>query len=31
MKFEFEMTDLGMMRYFLGLEIKQEKLEIFVS
>jgi Reverse transcriptase (RNA-dependent DNA polymerase) len=28
---EFEMTNLGMMRYFLGLEIKQEKSGIFVS
>jgi Reverse transcriptase (RNA-dependent DNA polymerase) len=25
MKLKFEMTDLGMMRYFLGPEIKQEK------
>jgi Reverse transcriptase (RNA-dependent DNA polymerase) len=31
MKLEFEMTDLEMMRYFLSLEIKQEKSEIFVS
>jgi Reverse transcriptase (RNA-dependent DNA polymerase) len=31
MKLEFEMTNLGMMRYFLGLEIKQEKSGIFVS
>jgi Reverse transcriptase (RNA-dependent DNA polymerase) len=31
MKLEFEMTDLGMMMYFLGLEIKQEKSEIFVA
>jgi Reverse transcriptase (RNA-dependent DNA polymerase) len=31
MKFEFEMTNLRMMRYFLGLEIKQEKSGIFVS
>jgi Reverse transcriptase (RNA-dependent DNA polymerase) len=31
MKLEFEMTDLGMMMYFLGLEIKQEKSGIFVS
>jgi Reverse transcriptase (RNA-dependent DNA polymerase) len=30
-KLEFEMTNLGMMRYFLGLEIKQEKSGIFVS
>lgn len=28
---EFEMTDLGMMRYFLGLEIQQGKKGIFVS
>jgi Reverse transcriptase (RNA-dependent DNA polymerase) len=31
MKLEFEMTDLGMMKYFLGLEIKQEKSRIFIS
>jgi Reverse transcriptase (RNA-dependent DNA polymerase) len=31
MKLEFEMTDLRMMRYFLGLEIKQEKSGIFIS
>jgi Reverse transcriptase (RNA-dependent DNA polymerase) len=31
MKLEFEMTYLGMMMYFLGLEIKQEKSGIFVS
>jgi Reverse transcriptase (RNA-dependent DNA polymerase) len=31
MKLEFEMTDLRIMRYFLGLEIKQEKSRIFVS
>jgi Reverse transcriptase (RNA-dependent DNA polymerase) len=31
MKLEFEMTDLGMMMYFLGLEIKQEKSKIFVA
>lgn len=28
---EFEMTDLGQMRYFLGLEIRQEEGGIFVS
>jgi Reverse transcriptase (RNA-dependent DNA polymerase) len=31
MKLEFEMTDLGMMRYFLCLEIEQEKSGIFIS
>jgi Reverse transcriptase (RNA-dependent DNA polymerase) len=31
MKLEFEMTYLGMIRYFLNIEIKQEKSEIFVS
>ncbi|GJW86882.1 retrovirus-related pol polyprotein from transposon TNT 1-94 [Tanacetum coccineum] len=28
---EFEMTDLGLMKYFLGLEIRQCKSRIFVS
>lgn len=28
---EFEMTDLGLMKYFLGLEIRQGKFGIFVS
>jgi hypothetical protein len=28
---EFEMTDLGLMSYFLGLEIKQRDKGIFVS
>lgn len=28
---EFEMTDLGMIHYFLGLEIKQCDAGIFVS
>jgi Reverse transcriptase (RNA-dependent DNA polymerase) len=31
MKLEFEMTDLEMMRYFFGVEIRQKKLGIFVS
>jgi Reverse transcriptase (RNA-dependent DNA polymerase) len=31
MKFEFEMTNLWMMRYFLGLEIKQKKSRTFIS
>ena len=25
MMLEFEMTDLGLMRYFLGIQVKQEK------
>ncbi|XP_058004738.1 retrovirus-related Pol polyprotein from transposon RE1 isoform X1 [Hevea brasiliensis] len=28
---EFEMTDLGLMSYFLGLEVKQCDAEIFIS
>jgi Reverse transcriptase (RNA-dependent DNA polymerase) len=28
---EFEMTDLGLMSYFLGLEVRQENSGIFVS
>ncbi|KAG6477561.1 hypothetical protein ZIOFF_066828 [Zingiber officinale] len=28
---EFEMTDLGLMKYFLGFEVKQKKGEIFIS
>ncbi|XP_061345127.1 uncharacterized mitochondrial protein AtMg00810-like [Gastrolobium bilobum] len=28
---EFEMTDLGLMRYFLGLEVRQDESGIFVS
>jgi Reverse transcriptase (RNA-dependent DNA polymerase) len=31
MKLEFKMIDLGMMMYFLDLEIKHEKSGIFVS
>jgi hypothetical protein len=31
MKLEFKMTDLGMMRYFFGLEIKQDKSGTFIS
>lgn len=27
----FEMTDLGLMRYFLGLEVKQSNSSLFVS
>lgn len=28
---EFEMTDLGLKKYFLGLEVKQGKSGVFVS
>ncbi|KAE8683109.1 hypothetical protein F3Y22_tig00111215pilonHSYRG00067 [Hibiscus syriacus] len=28
---EFEMTDMGLMAYYLGIEIKQQKDEIFIS
>ena len=28
---EFEMTDLGLMRFFLGLEVRQGKMGTFVS
>ncbi|XP_021606554.1 uncharacterized mitochondrial protein AtMg00810-like [Manihot esculenta] len=28
---EFEMTDLGLMSYFLGLEVRQRKNEIFIN
>lgn len=31
MKKEFEMTDLGLMNFFLGLEVKQSEDGIFVS
>ncbi|XP_047309787.1 uncharacterized mitochondrial protein AtMg00810-like [Impatiens glandulifera] len=30
-KKEFEMTDLGLMKYFLGLEVKQSEEGIFIS
>jgi hypothetical protein len=30
MKTEFEMTDLGMMNYFLGIEVNQSKDGIFI-
>ena len=26
----FEMTDLGLMTYFLGMEVKQSKNEVFI-
>ena len=28
---EFEMTDLGLMRYFFDIEVKQDKSGIFIS
>jgi len=31
MEKEFEMTDLGMLQYFLGLEVKQVEDGILVS
>ena len=31
MKKEFEMTDLGLMKYFLGIEVKQLKEGVFIS
>jgi hypothetical protein len=31
MKDEFEITDLGIMRYFLGIEVHKYKTGIFIS
>jgi hypothetical protein len=31
MKDEFEMTNLGIMKYFLGIEVHQSKVGIFIS
>jgi hypothetical protein len=31
MKAEFDMTDLGMMRYFLGIEVVQSSAGIFIT
>ena len=31
MKIEFEMSDLGMMKYFLGIEVTQSEEGIFIS
>jgi Reverse transcriptase (RNA-dependent DNA polymerase) len=28
---KFKMTDLGLMKYFLGLQVRQDKKGIFVS
>ena len=30
-KEEFEMTDMGLLRYFLGIEVDQNENEIFIS
>jgi hypothetical protein len=30
MKDEFEMTDLGLMKYLLGIEVHQSKVGIFI-
>jgi len=31
MKEEFEMTDMGLLRYFLGIEVEQNQNGIFIS
>lgn len=31
MKQEFEMTDLGLVKYFLGIEVNQLKYVIFIN
>ena len=31
MESEFEMTDLGLMKFFLGIEVQQSKSGIFIS
>lgn len=31
MKKEFEMSDLGLMKYFLGLEVKHDEVGVHVS
>ena len=31
MMFEFDMTDIGKMRYFLGIKITQRSYGIFIS
>eukprot|EP00253_Pinus_taeda_P023320 PITA_23320 len=31
MKEEFEMTDMGLLKYFLGMEVEQNENEIFIS
>ena len=31
MKEEFEMTDMGLLKYFLGIEVEQDENGIFIS
>ena len=31
MESEFEMTDLGLMKFFLGIEVQQSESGIFIS
>ena len=31
MKKEFEMTDLGLIKYFVGIEVKKDENGIFIS
>ena len=31
MKDEFEMTDMGLLRYFLGIEVEQDENGFFIS
>ena len=31
MKDEFEMTDMGLLRYFLGIEVEKNENKIFIS
>ena len=31
MKEEFEITDMGLLKYFLGIEVEQDVNEIFIS
>ena len=31
MKYEFEMTDMRLLKYFLGIEVEQNENKIFIS
>ena len=31
MKEEFEMTDMGLLRYFIGIEVEKNENNIFIS